>query len=606
MSSSDYSDSSDDNRRNRKNRKFKNDSEESEDERPSFARKGKSQQQFVRQAQKDDSSEDDRPSFGKLNQHSSLKHSQTIERQAKPQKKPIVDASFAQFEKHTKGIGLKLLMKSGYVPGQGLGKDGSGIAAPIDVKLRPKGMGIGHGGFDEKTDAAKNEKQNEIKIIDSQEELIPKRDGWKRSASKRKKMFMTAKELIESVGIATSVKVGGKIRDMTGKEERIIEEGESVRKSKRLAELLHNVDLLATMSHDDLLQTARKSKIMQQNLEKTVEAHTQLEIYIKTDSKKLVALNRILAICKECREISKGNGTHMQDDSNICDLIDDLYGEQLDELLRDYYKEFTELQLHSFVVSLIYPHLKMFASVWNPLGAPEFAAKVLKDYRLLCNSTSSEDKMTPYEKMLYDIWLPRVRYTINNVWDPYTPENLIQLLNIWYSKEARKRLIPKWMWQNIISQLIRPKLVSTLDSWKHSDLPLHAWLFPWVPVLGDMFRPLFEPIRRKIDFQIKKYETKESVGIVSPWIDVFPPSEMEKLITSSILPKLISTMHEFKVNPQNQQFERLESVLQWNEILGIDIMSHLLETEFFTKWHEALWRWISYPKANFDQITQVN
>jgi hypothetical protein len=34
---------------------------------------------------------------------------------------------------------------------------------------------------------------------------------------------MTAQELIESVGVVTSVKVGGKIRDMTGKEERVIE-----------------------------------------------------------------------------------------------------------------------------------------------------------------------------------------------------------------------------------------------------------------------------------------------------------------------------------------------------------------------------------------------
>ena len=48
-----------------------------------------------------------------------------------------------EFERHTKGIGMKLLKSMGYKPGEGLGKDKSGIEVPLEVDQRAKGVGLG-------------------------------------------------------------------------------------------------------------------------------------------------------------------------------------------------------------------------------------------------------------------------------------------------------------------------------------------------------------------------------------------------------------------------------------------------------------------------------
>lgn len=52
-------------------------------------------------------------------------------------------ANIGSFEVHTTGFGSKMLAKMGYTEGEGLGRNGQGMAKPIEVIRRPKSLGLG-------------------------------------------------------------------------------------------------------------------------------------------------------------------------------------------------------------------------------------------------------------------------------------------------------------------------------------------------------------------------------------------------------------------------------------------------------------------------------
>ncbi|KAJ3384229.1 hypothetical protein HDU80_001030 [Chytriomyces hyalinus] len=144
----------------------------------------------------------------------------------------------------------------GYKPGSGLGKDGVGIVNPIDVKLRPQKMGIGHKGFDERTNTVKLEqamKRAELAKVSV--------DQWKRG-NKKKVSHKTADELLkeqqDTLAPAAATGRKTKIIDMTGAQARELEnmaEATSVSRiaalkeaASHLVELRYNVKVIEKLN----------------------------------------------------------------------------------------------------------------------------------------------------------------------------------------------------------------------------------------------------------------------------------------------------------------------------------------------------------------------
>lgn len=71
-----------------------------------------------------------------------------------------------------------------------------------------------------------------------------------------------------------------------------------------------------------------------------------------------------------------------------------------------------------------------------------------------------------------------------------------------------------------------------------------------------------------------------------------------------VVPQLGTTIRDkFQINPRNQNLEALERVTIWATLLRSSIMDQLLETEFFSKWLEALYVWLT-SEPNYQQVTE--
>ncbi|KAI8845591.1 GC-rich sequence DNA-binding factor-like protein-domain-containing protein [Chytridium lagenaria] len=282
--------------------------------------------------------------------------------------------------------------------------------------------------------------------------------------------------------------------------------------------------------------------------------------------------------------------------------------------------------------------------MWQPLEQPTLGVSVLTKWRkLLKTYTKRGGKkgdddarardltghrlMTPFEALLYNVWLPSVRSAINNSWSASNPDPFIHLLEAWYpttvipeissvhgilehTNPKSPQILPPWLFANILTQLLMPKLRRAVDDWnpkKLGQIAVHTWLFPWLPVLGEMFHELFEPVQRKFAIMFSEWfpDDLEAVKVLTPWLEIFPASITTSLLNKTILPKLVAILRlEFEVNPASQNNAPLDWILPWRHHFSPSTFSHLLETEFFPKWVRILHAWLSSPDASYEEVSQ--
>ncbi len=133
--------------------------------------------------------------------------------------------------------------------------------------------------------------------------------------------------------------------------------------------------------------------------------------------------------------------------------------------------------------------------------------------------------MTAWESLLWTLWVPKVRSAIkyvpqirsqadcrSNDWDATSPHLAVHLLESW------DPLLPDFIRDNILEQLILPKVRKAVETWdsrpSRSGKPprsLAGIVFPWLPLLGERVEEILGEGKRRIRSVMRNWIVKDGV-----------------------------------------------------------------------------------------------
>lgn len=510
--------------------------------------------------------------------------------------------SAAGFEVHTKGIGMKLLEKMGY-KGGGLGKNQQGIAKPIEAKLRPKNMGMGFNEFRETMTGLPPPGMQQVDE-DVVEKPKSKEKPWmKKNKGKKKTELRTAAELIAEKEAQNGGIVHQTILDMRGPQPRVVTNLESLNAEQTaiedntpMPELQHNLRLIVDMTEAEVQTCNQKLQSERDTVLILNKDRERLEIAVDAQGKQIIIMEAVMASLEQIRRQVTEGGMNLESLANAFTRINHTYRE-----------EYKLLSIGLIALSFALPLMSNLFRGWQPFLHPQHGIQAIAAWQELLQGNEASDHAifqdvdnSPYVQLVLEVLFPHIRLATTNVWQPRDPEPILRFLEAW------DKVLPGGIKQSLLEGLVMPKLTAAVDAWdpRLEEVPIHAWLHPWLPWLGTRMEPLYVPIRYKLNVALVNWHPGDSsaLALLSPWKTVFDPANWELLIVRSIMPKLIQAMQEFVINPANQILDQFHWVMAWVSAVPVHHMVNFLEVNFFPKWHQVLHHWLS-ASPDYDEVT---
>ncbi|EPQ26826.1 uncharacterized protein PFL1_06900 [Pseudozyma flocculosa PF-1] len=541
------------------------------------------------------------------------------------------------------------LAKMGWTGG-GLGKQGEGIVNPIEVQLRPERAGIAFGGRKEKTKQAKEEARRRGEAVSSDEEdrkarrhhqRRQERDKNKRDKSsagpgpadqawtkaerkprKPKVEHRTYEQIIEEAGgIPSTDPAVGQVFDASGREvaslsAALANQGIPTADTSKLPELRHNLRLICDNNLQALTVLAKEGANIHERrkwLRREADESTR-----RRDRERLEVqrLSSILAIVRElealgARHVSEGDDLDVFSpciQRLVKGFAGDVERDGLDEAVVGAplkQPEYTATHLVGWRVALRIRDPSEPESALDRYGAPVQSRPTstkATSARAGAAGAAAAAVMTPYESLLWNVWMPRIRGALNNEWKPDRAAPAVQLVESW------RPILPRFVLDNIVEQLLLPKLEAAVRDWepRRSKVGLDHILFPWLPLLGPRLDGVLADAKRRVRSHLKAWKPRDGVPRhLARWRDVYDGREFESMLLSTVVPKLsASVRHDFVVDPAAQDMSVLERVVEWlgDGLLRPSVVARVVEVEFFPKWLDTLHLWLTQRDANLDEV----
>uniref|UniRef100_A0A8R1HS39 Septin and tuftelin-interacting protein 1 homolog n=1 Tax=Caenorhabditis japonica TaxID=281687 RepID=A0A8R1HS39_CAEJA len=547
---------------------------------------------------------------------------------------------FGNFLNHGNGsVIMKMMSKMGYKAGEGLGAQGQGIVEPVQAAVR-KGRGaVGAYGkemtgpkFGESAADAQKRigSQSGASRDDEDQENssnIPKIKGSWKKAQKVKTKYRTIEDVLEEGVTASRPSVNQnsqysttKVIDMTGKQQKIYSgydsfsmktrsEYDNVDEEERsvfdVPELVHNLNLLVDLTEESI----RRSN---QQLLGLKDQTTALEYDLEQSQKTFVDEEKEVQHMKDVYELIDGFSSNRSPTMEECQNL-------FRRIRTEYPHEYQLHSLESVAIPIVLPLILRHFATWKPLESKDYGTDLITEWREILEAdkggkaifgqnrnnfggkNETDDQIPAYDRLIWEGVLPTIRRACL-AWDPRSQmHEMIEMVEQWIP------ILPKWIKENILEQLIVPKISERVDQWDPMTdvIPIHEWLVPWNFLLGDRMKAVMPPIRQKLAKALKLWDPadRSALATLRPWQNVWSAGTFSAFIGQNVVPKLGNMLNTFQLDPnQNPEYPEWDTVMEWLELTHPDAIANIVTKYFFTRFHEALCSWLDSPVANINEV----
>lgn len=498
-------------------------------------------------------------------------------------------AERAAFESTTQGLGKKLLMRMGWKEGSGLGKEGEGIVNPVEVNLRPKGVGIG---FVDEPDARRTTEN--LYSSSSSSGPAPADDSpharpWKRTHIKRDPAY--------AADAAPSPFAGPvKIIDMTGRGAAAGDlpghwSHDAAGEAGRLGGLCASLRQLAVRSEAEARQLQQARRSADQRL-------LQVEAELAGFRETLRQMQAALAAKQQLRQLAQTGRMQAAMVRAACLAGEDTSGpwkalfrtgDQLEALFREQQDvAAVRVCLALFSEALAVPLAR--SSLLEDAGMAELF-RALGEYEFRGRSRTYDVA----QQLLLQLWVPRVRPLVLAGFDP-RDARMLAFFRAWgplLRGEAERA---------VYGTLLDRRLAEAVDESDLADLT--AWFPAWVPLLRSP--ELVAAARRRVTRLL------EQAGLADPglraavgvWRAALPPAEADLVLGRAVMPMLSRFLERtLVIDPADQELGPLLAVLAWADDLPAAFMGAVLRAGLFAKLRRTLHAWMA-ADPDFDEVSQ--
>lgn len=510
-----------------------------------------------------------------------------IRRQGQGMRPANLGGNVGTWEKHTKGIGAKLLLKMGYQPGMGLGKDLQGISAPVEATVR-RGRGA-IGAYGPEKAAQKAKKEEELRRQkEKEEEKGPKEKNynWKKS-HKGRYFYRDAADVIQegkpSMHTITSNELSRvPVIDMTGKEKRVLSgyhalraaaprfEHEPRRQCHYFAapQLVHNLMLMVDCCEQDIIQNARELQAAEDEivvLERDLEdCNTKLQEQDKV-------INKVQGILQRVEML------------NQPDVSLERAHDVLAELKETYPVEYDMFGLGTIAGNIVSPLLSSLLAPWEPLQAPDEPVPTFLKWRTLLTEEA-------YNSLLWQHFVPQLT-TAAESWNPRTPSPMLRAVQAW------QHASPAWVTRACVSRVVVPRLLAAVRAWDptHDTQPLHLWVLPWHDLAGEALASSVYPlIRSRLASALAGWHPADGSarGVLGPWRGAWGAA-LAALLQQHIVPKLDHCLSHAPLDLVGRENTAWLWCVEWIDLVGAPTVAAIAARALLPRWLAALAAWLN-------------